>query len=110
MAHPGMRKALQERLLKAEKDTAAGFDCKKEVAACYEHGMKQVRWERGWNCQPEYLDWEAVGRDLRRLLRKAEAFVAERPELALETAFLIMERNGLTCKVPWEVTQRLCIA
>lgn len=61
--HPEMREAFRKRGAVAKKvKAAATFDCEKEVASCYTHWMKQVRWERDWRRQPEYLDWECVGR------------------------------------------------
>lgn len=101
--HPEMREAFRKRGAVAKKVKAAAafvkatatFDCEKEVASCYTHWMKQVRWERDWRRQPEYLDWESVGSDLSRLLRRAEALVAEgKEELAVETALRIMETNS----------------
>lgn len=92
-SHSEMQAAFRKRFLLAVTQGPAEFDCKKEVAKCYRHKMKQVRWERDWSHQPAYLDWEAVGKDLRRLVSRVEAFTTEKPELALETAFGIMEMN-----------------
>lgn len=94
-SHSEMKAAFRKRFPLAVTSDAAEFDCKKEVAKCYKHRMKQVRWERDWSYQPVYLDWEAVGRDLRRLVSRVETFAAEKPELALETAFGIIEMNSV---------------
>ncbi len=96
LAHPEMQEAFRKRkpVVAKKVKAAVSFDCKKEVGSCYMHRMKQVRWERDWHRQPEYLDWECVGIDLSRLLRRAESFIVEgRPELAVETALLVMETN-----------------
>lgn len=93
--HTEMQAAFRKRFPSAGALEAAEFDCKKEVSRCYRHKMKQVRWERDWSYQPAYLDWEAVGRDLRRLVSRVEAFAAEKPELALETAFLVIKTNSV---------------
>jgi hypothetical protein len=93
--HTEMQAAFRKRFTSAGASEAAEFDCKKEVSRCYRHKMKQVRWERDWSYQPAYLDWEAVGKDLRRLVSRVEAFAAEKPELALETAFLVIKTNSV---------------
>ncbi len=94
-SHSEMQAAFRKRFPLAVTQGSAEFDCKKEVAKCYRHKMKQVRWERDWSHQPAYLDWEAVGKDLRRLVSRVEAFAAEKPALALETAFGIIEMNSI---------------
>ena len=96
--HPAMVKAFEESR-KGQPHKAkqpAPFDYKKEVAGCYTHFMKRVRWERDWSHQPDYLDWEEVGIALKTVIKRAEEQIAfGNPIMATETALLILNTNTL---------------
>ena len=94
VSHPEMLEALKKKQHASSKKKAVAFDYVKEVKDCYRHFMKTPRWERRWDDQPQYLDWEEVGRDLRRVIRfVGQSIEAGKPELAVETAFLILEMD-----------------
>ena len=70
----------------------ATFDYKKAIEQCFSHDYKSPRWEHDWSQHPQYLDWDLVGKDLKKVIRKAySAIDAGHPELAVETAFLILD-------------------
>ena len=97
-SHPAMVKAFEESRKRQLTETKhpAPFDYKKEVAGCYTHVMKRVRWERDWSYQPDYLDWEEVGIALKKVIRKAKGQIADgNPIAAAETALLILNTNTL---------------
>ena len=86
------------KALKGEPEKSASnnftFDYSAEVHRCFKHFMKTPRWEHDWREQPEYLDWEEVGKALKKVIKHAELSIkAERPDLAVETAFLILEMD-----------------
>ncbi len=97
-SHPAMAKAFEESRERqlSEAKYPAPFDYKKEVAGCYTHVMKRVRWERDWSRQPDYLDWEEVGIALKKVIRKAKDQIAdENPIAAAETALLILNTDTI---------------
>lgn len=60
--------------------------------ACFRHLLKTPRWERNWNYEPDYLDWEKVGKDLRRVIKRAETYIeASNPDTAINTALYILK-------------------
>lgn len=113
--HPEMRKALEAKYVK-KQEKRLPFDYKKEVAKCYTHVMKRVRWERDWSFQPEYLDWEKVGNSLKRVIKLAEEQLTDgNPQVAVETALLILdsdltqyEEDFLSEREDWDA-EDLCI-
>ena len=50
-SHPAMANAFVESRKRklSEAKHSAPFDYKKEVAGCYTHVMKRVRWEKDWS-------------------------------------------------------------
>lgn len=97
-SHPAMAKAFEEsrKGLSHKAKQPSPFDYKKEVAGCYTHFMKRVRWERDWSHQPDYLDWEEVGIALKKVIKRAEEQIAfGNPIVATETALLILNTNTL---------------
>ena len=93
LTHPTMYDALSKNQREHESEKAV-FDYASAVKRCYRHIMKTPRWENNWHRQPDYLDWEEVGKDLRGVIRRAEgAIAAGRPDIAVETAFLILEMD-----------------
>ena len=91
LTHPTMYDALSKNQKEQEPEKAV-FDYASAVKRCYRHIMKTPRWGSNWHRQPDYLDWEEVGKDLRGVIRRAEgAIAAGRPDIAVETAFLILE-------------------
>ena len=97
-SHPAMVKAFEESRKRQLTETKhpTPYDYKKEVAKCYTHVMKRVRWERDWSHQPDYLDWEEVGIALKKVIRKAKGQIADgNPIAAAETALLILNTNTL---------------
>lgn len=95
---PAMAKAFEESRKRQLTETKHPdpYDYKKEVAQCYTHVMKRVRWERDWSHQPDYLDWEEVGIALKKVIRKAKDQIADgNPIAAAETALLILNTNTL---------------
>lgn len=70
-------------------------DCKKEVDACYRHAMKSPRWYRNYNSfEPDLLDWEEVGKDLKRVIKHLSLLADNRPEMVVETAIYILKTNA----------------
>ena len=61
LTHPTMYEALKSLGMPAPK--AAVFDYKTEVARCFRHFMKTQLWEHDRQRQPQFLDWEEVGKD-----------------------------------------------
>lgn len=91
LTHPTM----YEALIGGEEESASKtivFDYASEVKRCFCHYMKMPRWEHDWHRQPEYLDWKEVGKGLLKVLKRAERTIdAGRSDIAIETAFLILE-------------------
>lgn len=91
LTHPTMYEALQGGIEDSASKTIA-FDYATEVKRCFRHYMKTPRWEHDWHQHPQYLDWEEVGKDLCKVLKRAEKIIdAGSPDTAIETAFLILE-------------------
>lgn len=100
LTHPTMYEALKSLGMPAPK--AAVFDYKTEVARCFRHFMKTPRWEHDWHRQPQFLDWEEVGKDLRKVIKRAEMSIdAGNPGIAIETAFLILEMDDRQYEEDW---------
>lgn len=92
--HPEIVEALKEFIVPQEKALPKNFNVEKEVARCYTHEMKSVKWYRGRNYDPEYQDIEEIGKDLKRLLKKGQMFVdGGQPEVAIRIALAIIEQN-----------------
>lgn len=90
--HPEMFTSLKERFIPSPKKESTSFNYKKEVDACFRHLLKTPRWERNWNYEPDYLDWEKVGKDLRRVIKRAETYIeAGNPDTAINTALYILK-------------------
>ena len=93
LTHPTMYEALKGKNDES-MSIAAEFDYSAEVKRCYRHFLKTPRWERDWHRQPDYLDWEKVGKDLHKVVRRAELLIdAGKPDMAIKTAFLILDIN-----------------
>lgn len=93
LTHPTMFEALKGGKEESVSKVVA-FDYASEVKKCFRHIMKTPRWEHDWHRQPEYLDWEEVGKDLLKVLKRAELSIdAGRPEIAIETSFLVLEMD-----------------
>lgn len=93
LTHPTMFEALKGGKEESVSKVVA-FDYASEVKKCFRHIMKTPRWEHDRHRQPEYLDWEEVGKDLLKVLKRAELSIdAGRPEIAIETSFLVLEMD-----------------
>ena len=93
LTHPTMIEALKGKNDES-MSRAADFDYSDEVKRCYRHFLKTPRWEHDWHRQPDYLDWEEVGKDLHKVVRRAELLIdAGKPDIAIRTAFLILDIN-----------------
>lgn len=94
LTHPAFCEALRGGKAATSSTPIVAFDYKTEVLRCYRHFMKSPRWEHDWHQQPKFLDWELVGKDLNKVIKRAETSItAGRPDIAIETAFLILEMN-----------------
>lgn len=90
LTHPTMYEALQGGIEDLASKTIA-FDYVTEVKRFFCHYMKTPQWEHDWHRQ-EYLDWEEVGKGLRKVLKRVEKTIdGGRPDIAIKTAFLILE-------------------
>lgn len=70
-------------------------ECKKEVDACYRHAMKSPHWYRGRNSfEPDFLDWERVGEDLKRVIKHLSLLADKYPKVVVETAVYILKTNA----------------
>lgn len=92
--HPEMVEALKEFIVPKEKALPKNFNVEKEVARCYTHEMKSVKWHRSRNYSPEFQDIEEIGKDLTRLIKKGQMFIdGGQPEVAIHIALAIIEQN-----------------
>lgn len=93
LTHPSLLEFLKEKVTNSTFNVAK-FDYSAEVRRCFRHYMKSPRWENDWNRQPQFLDLEEVGKDLRTVLKRAElALDAGNPDIAIETVFLILDEE-----------------
>lgn len=93
LTHPSLLEFLKEKVTNSTFNVAK-FDYIAEVRRCFRHYMKSPRWENDWNRQPQFLDLEEVGKDLRTVLKRAElALDSGNPDIATETVFLILEEE-----------------
>ena len=93
LTHPTMFEALKGGGEGLASNVVA-FDYASEVKKCFRHYMKTPRWEHDWRQHPQYLDWDEVGKDLCKVLKRAEKTIdAGSPNIAIETAFLILEMD-----------------
>lgn len=101
LTHPTMYEALKCSF-GVLSSKAAEFDYKTDISHCYRHFMKTPRWEHDWHRQPQFLDWEEVGKDLRKVITRAEMTIdAGNPGIAIETAFLILEMDDRQYEEDW---------
>lgn len=92
--HPEMVEALKEFIVPKEKALPKNFNVEKEVARCYTHEMKSVKWYRGRSYNPEFQDIEEIGKDLTLLIKKGQMFIdGGLPEVAIHIALAIIEQN-----------------
>ena len=92
--HPEMFTALKEKFMPSSEKKLQPFDYKKEVDACFRHVLKTPNWGRRRYYEPDYLDWEEVGKDLLRVIKRAEMCLAnDDPETAINTALYILKTN-----------------
>lgn len=92
--HPEMVEALKEFIVPKEKALPKNFNVEKEVARCYTHEMKSVKWYRGRSYNPEFQDIEEIGKDLTQLIMKGQMFIdGGQPEVAIHIALAIIEQN-----------------
>lgn len=92
--HPEMFTALKEKFMPSSEKKLQPFDYKKEVDACFRHILKTPNWGRRRYYEPDYLDWEEVGKDLLRVIKRAEMCLAnDNPETAINTALYILKTN-----------------
>lgn len=81
-----------EKYSKKIAETQATFDYENAVKHCFNHFFKAPVWEHDWHYHPQYRDWDIIGQDLKKVIRKAFlAIDAGHPEVAVETAFLILD-------------------
>lgn len=93
LEHPTIVEALKSKTDKSSSKSAV-FDYSSEVDRCYNHCMKTPIWEHDWRRHPDYLDWEEVGKALHKVIDRAEMSIdAGRPDIAIETAFLILKND-----------------
>lgn len=91
LSNPSFLRSLEE-YFGAIVEKPSTFDYEKDVKQCFNHYYKAPIWEHDWSHYPQYLDWDFIGKDLRKVIRKAHfAIDAGHPELAVETAFLILD-------------------
>lgn len=94
LSNPSFLRSLEE-YFEGMAEKPSTFDYENEVKQCYIHYYKAPMWEHDWSHYPQYLDWDLVGKDLRKVIRKAHSAIdAGHPELAVETAFLILDIDG----------------
>lgn len=96
-SHSAFVEALRKYAMPNTPAKPVSFDeCKKEVDACYRHAMKSPRWYRGRNSfEPDFLDWENVGEDLKRVIKRLSLLADKYPKVVVETAVYILKANAL---------------
>lgn len=92
--HPEMVEALKDFIVPKEDTLPKNFNVEKEVARCYTHEIKSVKWQRGRSWEPEFQDIEEIGKDLKQLIRKGQMFIdGGQPEVAVRIALAIIKEN-----------------
>ena len=92
--HPDMFSALKEKFMPSSEKKSRPFNYKKEVDACFRYLLKTPCWGRSRYYEPDCLDWEEVGKDLLRVIKRAEMCIANGdPETAINTALYILKTN-----------------
>lgn len=91
LSNPSFLEAMEEYSENIVNKQITTFDYKKEVEKCFTHYYASPIWEHNWHNYLQYLNWQLVGKDLKKVIRKAySAMDAGHPDLAIETAFLIL--------------------
>lgn len=92
--HPEMVDDLKDFIVPKAKALPKSFNVGKEVARCYTHEMKSVKWCCGRDYDPEYQDIEEIGKDLMRLIKKGQMFIdGGQAEVAIRIVLAIIEKN-----------------
>ncbi len=92
------------KFLPSEKKVPTKAEMMKALDRCFGHEMSRPsfdRYYRDW--EPEWLDWEAVGKDLMRIVRQTQMLIEKgHAELALDVTLAMLERVGKEYGQEWD--------
>ncbi len=92
-----------QKCLPSEKKTPTKTEMLKAIDRCFGHEMGRPSFGRYPDWEPEWLDWESVGKDLMRVIRQTQMLVESgHAELALDVTLAMMERVGEEYQQEWD--------
>lgn len=97
-----LKKKFQKQLPSAKKAPTKA-EMLKAIDRCFGHEMNRPSFGRYHNWEPEWLDWESVGKDLKRVIRQTQILAETgHAELALDVALALLERVGNEYQEEWD--------
>ena len=104
MAFAEQLKKRFQKYLPSEKKTPTKAEMMKAVDRCFGHEMGRPSFDRYYNdWEPDWLDWDAVGKDLMRIIRQTQMLIeSNHAELALEVTLAMLERVGKEYGQEWD--------
>ena len=97
-----MKKKFQKQLPSA-KNAPTKAEMLKAIDRCFGHEMSRPSFDRYHSWEPEWLDWESVGKDLVRVIRQTQILAETgHAEIALDVALALLERVGKEYQEEWD--------
>ena len=97
-----LKKKFQKQLPSAKK-APTKTEMFKAIDRCFGHEMNRPSFDRYHSWEPEWLDWESVGKDLMRVIRQTQ-ILAETGHavLALDVVLALLDRVGNEFQQEWD--------
>ena len=97
-----LKKKFQKQLPSAKKAPTKA-EMLKAIDRCFGHEMSRPSFDRYNNWEPDWLDWESVGKDLMRVIRQTQILAETgHAELALDVVLALLDRVGDEYQEEWD--------
>ena len=97
-----LKKKFQRQLPSAKK-APTKVEMLKAIDRCFGHEMNRPSFDRYHSWEPDWLDWESVGKDLKRVIRQTQILVETgHAKLALDVILVMLERVGEEYQQEWD--------
>ena len=97
-----LKKKFQKQLPSA-KNAPTKAEMLKAIDRCFGHEMSRPSFDRYHSWEPEWLDWESVGKDLLRVIRQTQILAETgHAELALDVVLALLDRVGNEYQQEWD--------
>ena len=97
-----LKKKFQKQLPSA-KNAPKKADMLKAIDLCFGHEMSRPSFDRYHSWEPDWLDWESVGKDLMRVIRQTQILAETgHAELALDVTLALLDRVGKEYQEEWD--------